>query len=460
MGRNKVRELSVKAWLKFFIPVILIMAVFGWASLRFVQPIPPKTLVISTGSGNGAFAFFGERYRRILARNDIRVKLLPSSGAVENLRRLKDESQKVDAGFVQDGMGMPEDVSNLVSLGSVFYTPLWVFYRGQETLDDPSQLKGKRINIGPEGSGIRKFALDLLKAAYYPDPPTRLFELPHAVSKRAMIEGRMDVVMAFATASSPLVQEMLYRKDIKLMSFGQAEAYTRLFPGLSHVILPRGILNLSERTPPSDVHLLASTANLIVRKDLHPALAYLLLKASVEIYSGAGWLHRAGEFPSLNARDFPVSDQAQRFYKSGGSVLYDSLPFWAAAFIDRMLLILIPLGVILIPLIGIMPWLYTWRNRSKYYRWYRALRNLEKEMTEDYRQEDTQNYLDRLGELETAVDRIKVSVPFYDEVFILKEHIQMVRKKLIRLNRSWPKNSGELKPIDQGAKEKIDSGSP
>ena len=126
-----------------------------------------------------------------------------------------------------------------------------------------------------------------------------------------------------------------------------------------------------------------------MRKDLHPALVYLLLKASVEIYSGAGWIHRAGEFPSLNTRDFPISEQAQRFYKSGGSVLYDSLPFWAAAFIDRMLLILIPLGVILIPLIGIMPWLYTWRNRSKYYRWYRALRNLEKEMTEDYRPEDT-----------------------------------------------------------------------
>ncbi len=148
------------------------------------------------------------------------------------------------------------------------------------------------------------------------------------------------------------------------------------------------------------------------------------------------------------------------FTNRAGSVLYDSLPFWAAAFIDRMLLILIPLGVILIPLIGIMPWLYTWRNRSKYYRWYRALRNLEKEITEDFRPEDTHDYLDRLGKLEMAVDRIKISVPFYDEVFILKEHIQMVRKKLIRLNRSLPENSGELKPKDRGAKEKSDSAGP
>jgi TRAP-type uncharacterized transport system substrate-binding protein len=440
MGRNKIREVSIKAWLKFFIPVILILAVLGWAGLRFVQPIPPKTLVMSTGSENNAFALFGERYRQVLARNGIRVKLLPSSGAVENLNRLIDRSQKVNAGFVQDGMGKIEGTSNLVSLGSVFYTPLWVFYRGHETLDDLSQIKGKRVNIGPEGSGIRRFALKLLKAAHFPDPPTRLYELPHSESQKALMTGRLEVVMISGTADSPLVQGMLNNRDIKLMSFTQAEAYTRIFPGLSHVVLPRGIQNLSERIPNSDVHLLASTANLIVRKDLHPALVYLLLKASREIHGGPGWIHRAGEFPSLNTRDFPISEQAQRFYKSGGSVLYDSLPFWAAAFIDRMLIVLIPLGVILIPLIGIMPWLYTWRNRSKYYRWYRALRNLEWEASENFQTEKTSDSLERLGQIEAAVDRIKVSVPFYDEVFILKEHIQMVREKILRLNRPAAEN--------------------
>lgn len=446
MGRNKIRELTLRAWLKFFIPVILILGIISWASYRFIQPIPPKSLVMSTGGENGAFALFGKRYQQVLARNGIRVKLFPSSGAVENLRRLKDEFQKVDAGFVQDGMGETEGSANLVSLGSVFYTPLWVFYRGEETLDDPSQLKGKRINIGPEGSGIRKFALDLLKRAYFPDPPAGLFELPHTISKKALIEGKMDVVMAFGTANSPLVWELLHTKGIRLMSFSQAEAYTRLFPGLSHVVLPKGILSLAERNPSSDVHLLASTANLIVRKNLHPALGYLLLKASVEIYSGAGWLHRAGEFPSLKTQDFPISPQARRFYRSGGSILYDSLPFWAATFVDRMLLLLIPLGVILIPLIGITPWLYTWLNRSKYYRWYRELKNFEREISEHLQPEDINGLLERLDQIEKAVDRTKISVPFYDEVFILKEHIQLVRQKLLGWPQPSPENSGPFRP--------------
>jgi TRAP-type uncharacterized transport system substrate-binding protein len=441
MGRNKIRELNLKAILKFFIPVILIIAIISWASYHFVQPIPPNTLVMSTGMEQGSFVLFGERYRQILARNGIKVKLLPSSGALENLRRLKDQSQRFDAGFVQDGMGLIVDPSNLVSLGSVFYTPLWVFYKSDETLDDLSQLRGKIINIGPEGSGIRKFALDLLKAAHSLNPPTIINELPRAASKKAMMESKIDVIMLFSAPDNPFVQEMLHNKNIKLMSFNQAESYTRLFPSLSHVVLPKGIVSLSERDPSSDIHLLASTVNLIVHKSLHPALAYLLLKASVEIFSGADWIHKAGEFPSLKTQDFPISEQAQRFYKSGGSVLYNSLPFWAAAFIDRMLVILIPLGVILIPMIGILPWLYTWRNRSKYYRWYRELRNFEKDLTERYRLEEYHDYQERLDQIEKAVDRIKVSIPFYDEVFILKGHIQMERQKLIDLNRPPLKNS-------------------
>ena len=455
MGRNKIRELTPKAFLKVFLPAILIIAIIGWASFHFVQPIPPKTLVMITGREHGTFVLFGERYRQVLARNGIRVKLLPSSGAVENLRRLMDESRKIDAGFVQDGMGKIEG-SNLVSLGSVFYLPLWVFYRGNETLDDLSQLRGKRINIGPEGSGIKKFALDLLKVANLPNPSTALYELPHSTSMKAMMEGRMDVVMAFGTPDSPSVQEMLQSKDMKLMNFSQAEAYTRLFPGLAHVVLPKGILNLPEKYPPADIHLLASTANLIVRKSLHPALRYLLLKASVEIHSGAGWIHRAGEFPSLKTQDFPISEQARRFYRSGGSILYDYLPFWAATFIDRMLLLLIPLGVILIPLIGITPWIYTWRNRSKYYRWYRELRNLDGEITNHFQPRNSRHYQERLDIIEKAVDRTKVSITFYDEVFILKEHIQLVREKLIRLNRPWSENSSAITPENPGATGRID----
>ncbi len=240
------------------------------------------------------------------------------------------------------------------------------------------------------------------------------------------------------------------------MNFSQAEAYTRLFPDLAHVILPRGVLNPSKRFPASDVHLLSPTANLIVRKNLHPALVYLLLKASVEIHSGAGWVHKAGEFPSLNKQDFPISEQAQRFYKSGGSLLYDYLPFWAATFIDRMLLILIPLGVVLIPLIGIMPWIYTWRNRSKYYRWYRELRNIEREVTECMQPESVKDLQAKLDRIEEAVSRIRVSIAFYDELFTLEEHIHMVRQKLFHLNHPASKEADDFKQESSVAIEQKD----
>ena len=433
MRRNKIRELTPRAAAIILIPVLLIIALVCWASYRFLQPMPPRTLTMTTGTEGGSFAIFGERYREILARDGIHLKLLPSTGAMDNLRRLKDASQSVDAGFVQDGMGKTEEPSNLESLGSIFYTPLWVFYRGDETLDDLSQLRGKRVSIGPEGSGVRKISLDLLKAANVSVPPTVLHEYPNPEAGRALMEGKVDAVLTFGYTDSALVRELIIAPGVKLMSMSQAEAYTRLFPHMSHVVLPRGILGLSKRFPSSDSHLLAPTTNLLVRKDLHPALAYLLLKAAVEIHGGAGWVHRAGEFPSMKTQDFPVSEQAQRFYRTGGSWLHGYLPFWAATFVDRMLLVLISIGLVLVPLIGILPWLYTWRNRSKYYRWYRELRELEEELKEHERPENVEGYHARLDRIEEAVCRIRVSVAFYDEVFILKEHIQTVRQKLIRL---------------------------
>jgi hypothetical protein len=194
------------------------------------------------------------------------------------------------------------------------------------------------------------------------------------------------------------------------------------------------------------VHLLSPTTNLIIRKDLHPALVYLLLKASVEIHSGSSWVNKAGEFPILTKQDDPISEQAQRFYKSGGSWLYAYLPFWAATFVERLTLILIPLGIILVPLIGIVPWIYTWRNRSKYYPWYRKLRELEKEILENRQIENIEEYEAQLDRIEEAVSHIRTSVAFYDELYILKEHIQIVRRKLASL---FHQSGG--KPDDSGS---------
>jgi TRAP-type uncharacterized transport system substrate-binding protein len=365
---------------------------------------------------------------------------------VENLKLLQDKSRVVEAGFVQGTVGGIEESSNLVSLGGLSYTPLWIFYRGKDTYDDLMQLQGKRIAIGPEGSGVRKFSLELLKVAGLTGLPTEFLDLPYAEAKQALLEGNADAIMTFGSPDNPLILELLNAKDIKLISMSLAEAYTRRFPDLSHVVLPRGVIDPRRRNPPSDVHLLSATTNLIIRKDLHPALVYLLLKASVEIHSGSSWVNKAGEFPILTKQDDAISEQAQRFYKSGGSWLYAYLPFWAATFVERLTLILIPLGIILVPLIGIVPWIYTWRNRSKYYPWYRKLRELEKEILENRQIENIEEYEAQLDRIEEAVSHIRTSVAFYDELYILKEHIQIVRLKLASL---FQQSGG--KPDDSGS---------
>jgi TRAP-type uncharacterized transport system substrate-binding protein len=436
-GSSIVTAISSRGLPVIIVPVLFLISIA--MVYHFVLPGPPHTLVMTTGLEGGAYSTFGERYRIILARDKVHLDLLPSSGSVENLKRLGDKSFRVDAGFVQAGMGSTSEAKNLVSLGAICYSPLWVFYRSPETFDDLSKLKGKRIAIGPEGSAVRRFAVDLLRVSNAADPPTVLLDLSLGAASKALLEGTVDALMIFSTEDNALVQSLLRSKKVKLMNFRQAEAYTRLFPTLSHVILPEGILDLAKEMPSKDIHLLASTTILVVREDMHPSLVYLLLDAAVEIHSGAGWVNRRGEFPSPRELDFPSSNYADRFYKSGRPFLLDYLPFWVATFVDRMVLILVPIAVVLFPLFGSIPWIYVWRNRRKVYRWYGELRDLELEVMENSEPEKMPAYQGRLDQIEASVIRIRVSPAFVGEVYKLKAHIDLVRGKLARLNNHQSK---------------------
>jgi TRAP-type uncharacterized transport system substrate-binding protein len=396
---------------------------------------------MSTGFERGTYANFGEQYKKTLAREKVRLELLPSSGSVENLKRLGDTSLRVHAGFVQDGTSSPIETKNLVSLGAICYSPLWVFYRSQETWDDLSRLIGKKIAIGPEGSGARKFSLDLLKASGVADPPTSLLDIPSAAANKALMEGTVDVVMIIGTEDNALVRELLHAEKIKLMSFKYAEAYTRLFPALSHITLPEGILNLPKKIPPQDIHLVATTSSLIVRESLHPALQYLLLDAAVEIHSRAGWLNKRGEFPSPKELDFPSSSFAERFYKKGRPFLLAYLPFGVAVLVDRLILILVPVAIVLIPLMRGIPWLYSWRNRRKFYRWFGELKNLESEVMKNSEPEKVLEYQGRLDQIEASVNRIRVPLILFGEVYRLKEYVDSVRGKLARLSHLSKENN-------------------
>jgi len=450
MSRKGFAKEPSREHLVMFITTVLVGIIVVAVVNHFIEPVPPRTIFMSTGMQRGSSATYAEWYRQILGREKVNLELLPSSGSVENLKRLRDPSSQVDVGFVQGGTGSRSEAPNLVSLGAVFYTPLWVFYRSPETYDDLSRLKGKKINIGPEGSGVRRFATDLLEASKAAGPPTALLDLTNAAAAKELLDGKIDAVMIFGTPDSPTIQELLRKEGVKLLSFSQAEAYTRLFPSLSHVILPAGLLDLAQKKPSADVHLLAATANLVARDTLHPALVYLLLDAAAEIHGGGGWVHKAGEFPSSKAQDFPLSDRAERFYKSGPPFMFDYLPFWVAIFVDRLVLLLIPTAAVLIPLIRIMPWFYSWRNRRKFFYWYGELKNLELEVRENPLTERVEDYRGRLDRIEAAVNEVQVPLAFFHEAYNLKQHIELVRGKLTRL--------GEGPAADRPSTEKPDSG--
>ena len=432
MKKIDFRDISIRELFIFVIPALLVVLAVFVIAYYVVQPAPPGTIVMTTGVEGRTYANFGEHYKKILARSNVHLKLLNSSGSVENFNRLKDKTIKVDVGFVQGGTSAGPDAPNLLSLGSITYSPLWVFYRGKETLDDFSQLKGKRIAIGPVGSGLRKLSLDILKAGNAADLPTILLDLADGAAIKALKEGRVDVVITIGSTDTLFMQELLNAHNVKLMSLAQAEAYTRLVPGLSHVILPKGIINIVKRVPPSDIHLVAPTTNLVVRNTMHPALMYLLLDAASEIHGGAGWVNKSGEFPVPKAQDFPLSDQAERFYKTGRPFLLDYLPFWVAVLLDRIVKILIPVLVVIFPLMRILPWFYSWRNRSKLYRLYGELKYLELEISQQLRPGHVVDYSAKLDRIETAANKISIPLNFYGELYTLKEHIELVREKVIR----------------------------
>lgn len=430
MKKIAFHDVTTREFSRFLTFALSIILIVFLVSYYLADPLPPDTITMTTGIEGLSYMNFGARYKEILGRSRVKVKLLESSGSVENYNRLKDKKKGVDVGFVQGGTGSPKDAPHLLSLGSVAYSPMWVFYTGHQKFDDFSQLKGRKIAIGPIGSGLRRLSLEVLKVSGAAAPPTVLVDLAAESAYRALLDGRIDVMSVIGSTDSKLIIDMLNDPRVKLMSLSQAEAYTRLLPGLYHVTLPRGVINVAKRMPEADVHLIAPTTNLIVRDTMHPALVYLLLDAAADIHGSAGWVSKAGEFPAPMAQDFPLSEQAEKFYKTGRPFFLDYLPFWAAVLLDRMVKVLLPVLAVVFPLMRVLPWFYSWKNRSRIRRLYGELKTLETGMARADGPKDLARHSETLERIENAARRITVPENFYGELYTLREHIILVRREL------------------------------
>lgn len=418
------------------LPALAIVVAAFWIAFQFVEPAPAKKIVMTGGSEGGAYEGYAARYKELLADDGVELTLLSSAGSVENLKRLMDGNSGVSIGFVQGGIAKSGDDEELMSLAGLYYEPLWVFYRGAAELDHVSRLRGRRIAIGPEGSGTRPLALQVLKLAGMDARNTVLLDLDAGGAAEALAQGRIDAAMIVADTSSPLVVQLLHDKGVRLMSFAQAEALTRHLHFLSHVVLPEGGVDFAANLPARDVHLVAPTANLVVRDDIHPALITLLMQAATEIHGGAGLLRKAGEFPSDKGVDFAMSVDAERYLKSGPPFLQRHLPFWIAVFIDRMVVMLVPVLAIVIPLVRFTPTVYAWRIKSRIYRWYGKLKVLEIDMQSAKSAAEVRALVERLDEIEQRVSRIPTPLAFSEYLYNLRSHIELVRSRLDKRARA------------------------
>jgi TRAP-type uncharacterized transport system substrate-binding protein len=430
----RVTQISWLALVQTVGPPVLVCAVLVWAALHFVKSAPPHTLTLSSGPKGSSFETIAQRYSKILARNGIQLKVLPSEGSLDNLNRIADPKSHIDIALVQSGLTTNADTDDLESLGGVFYQPLLIFYRSPKPLLRLSELSSQHIAIGPEGSGTRFLALALLKAnEIEPNGSTQLSDLEGEEARTALLHRRVDAIFLTGDSASPAtIREMLHTDGIRLFDFSQANAYVRRFPYLSKLNVPAGAFDLGENLPPTDISLLAPTVELVAHSNLHPALCDLLIEAATQVHGHASVLQTAGQFPNPSIHTFPISSEAARYYKSGDrSFIYRYLPFWLASLLSRLLVVIVPLFVVIVPSLRYAPLLYRWRINSRIHRRYGELMELERQTLGPLSDEQRAELLEQLEVIEKSVISRRMPGSHAEQVYVLREHIDFVRKRLL-----------------------------
>jgi uncharacterized protein len=427
---NKFTSIFTREMLEATLPSVLLICMALFFAYKFIDPAPPRRIVIATGVADLNYNAYAAIYGVYLQKEGITLELRKTSGDTENLRLLKDPESDVDIAFIQDGVAHSEGAGSLLSLGSLYYQPVWIFCRCKANTTHLSALKGKRIAIGYAGNGTHTLVSTLLTESGINSGNTKLVSIGGEEAATALRQGKLDAALFVDVANSGMIHEMVTDKRLRLLSMDTAEAFSRKFAFMHHLVLPEGAMDLARNIPSHDVHLVAPTATLVVKESMHPALAYLMMKVIAEVHGGPSLFNTKGEFPSAKDTDFPLSTQALNFYKSGLPIIDKYLPFWAATFVNRTLIVILPLLALLIPLTKIIPMVYVWLVKRKLFRYYGELRFLDTQLQDIKSAEDVQQCLEKLNEIESKVVNVKLPVPFSQYAYELRAHIELVRSKL------------------------------
>lgn len=430
---HKLTELYGRSIILFMLAMLTIIFVICVAVFTFFNSAAPTTITIASGPPGSIFERHAQKYKEILAREGVRVIILPSEGSTDNLHKLAERNGEADVGFVQGGFEPGLDTSHLMSLGSISYQPLLVFYHG-ETRTLISDFAGDTLNIGAPGSGTHTLALAILEEnGITPGGDTALAMQDSQQPVRDLLENRIDALFLMGdTASVELMRKLVQTPGINIFNFTQADGYTRRIKYLNKLVLPEGSLDLGKNIPVNDLYLLAPTVELVARENLHPALSDVLLEAAREVHGTAGLFRKKGEFPAPLSQEFRISPDATRYYASGKSFLYRNFPFWVASLINRVLAVLVPIALLLIPGLRIAPMVYRWRIQSRIYPWYKALLELERDaFGAPVDMAKREKLLLQLDHIEDKVNHIKIPASFGDLFYGLRGHIGFVRSRLL-----------------------------
>ena len=427
---NKLMTVSWRDLLVLLIPGLLLTIGIGWFSFTLIRPAPPDTLVIAGGQEGSSFENNAKKYAELISRHGIKVKIVTTDGSEENLDLLQKENASVDVGFVQAGLVDAEDTEGIMSLGTMYVQPFMVFYRGRRDIDHLTELKGMRIAIGPEGSGTNTLSLKLLEENSMTAADAQLLEIDGDDAVDAFKKKKIDAIFTSSELTrTQTMTELMSLPGVHLMSFLQADGYLRQVPYLSRLVAPKGSFDLGMDIPKQDVQLIGTPVELIARTNLHPAISDLLLEAAHAVHGKPGMFRKSKEFPEATEHVIPLSEEARRYYTSGSPLQYRRLPFWLASLVDRILIVLVPSLIILVPLSRAIPPLYRWRIRSRIYRWYGMLIKIEREMQRTQTPEGLEELHQRLSEVENSVDNLHLPIAFSDQLYVLREHINLVRQR-------------------------------
>lgn len=430
MALEDLTLLSRRGRLRLAVLLLALVVVVVWSTLHFVQAVPARRIVMASGPEFGLYRQHARRYKELLAAEGVRVEERMTSGAAENLQLLLDPKSGVEVAFMQGGVATFPAAKNLVMLASLYYEPLWVFYRGRSGMHQLGQLMGKRIAAGVPGSGTRALVDQLANASGWIRGSTELVALGGDAALHALKAGEVDAAFFVGGAATPLIQKALRDPELVPIGAARADGYVRQLPFLSKLTLPTGAIDLASNIPDRDLTLLGTKAMLVARDDLHPALINLLLDAAREIHDEQGYFEAAGEFPGTARVDLPVSPYADQHKRFGPSILHRYLPFWLAAMAERMIIVLVPLLFIVVPILNFLPQILRWRARSRIFRWYGELALLQRDVATRKDALPMERWIEDLARIERAATTIRVPAKYANEAFTLREHVELVRREI------------------------------